>query len=413
MIISTTEEYNNLLDRMNREKYIFFPIFSDRWYHRIDNTPIAYAILFSIHEVHVLPTSHPDATSFTLLDNSNGISLDDVKIFYYLNNKTFTLFDNITAYTQDTYFKFENIRDINKIIPLTVWAVNIKNEVFKFKEVFDNLELLSSTYFIKLRETVSILRDIENEGIAVDVELLKTYFNENTLRCFKQTFVYSEYNPFTITGRPSNRFAGINFSALNKTDGVRKSFISRYASGQLVQFDFDAYHLRLLADDLNVPLPAESIHMHLAQMYYNTEEITPELYSCGKQKTFEIMYGISNETYGFELFEKIHKKRNLYKNKTSMMLPNGVTVNITDPSSNKLFNYYMQSLETVKTIPKLKKILELLAHSNNHLILYTYDSILLDMETLDSSLLSKITDILTEDNRYPVRMSVGKTYGDF
>ena len=73
----------------------------------------------------------------------------------------------------------------------------------------------------------------------------------------------------------------------------------------------------------------------------------------------------------------------------------------------------MQSLETIKTIPKLKKVLELLKNTNNHLILYTYDSILLDMKYVDIELLSEIDRILTEDGRYPVRMSVGKTYGDF
>ena len=34
---------------------------------------------------------------------------------------------------------------------------------------------------------------------------------------------YSEYNLFTSTGRPSNRFGGINFAALNKKDGSRET----------------------------------------------------------------------------------------------------------------------------------------------------------------------------------------------
>ena len=43
-------------------------------------------------------------------------------------------------------------------------------------------------------------------------------------------YVFSEYNLFTSTGRPSNRFGGINFAALNKKDGSRERFISRYSS---------------------------------------------------------------------------------------------------------------------------------------------------------------------------------------
>ena len=53
--------------------------------------------------------------------------------------------------------------------------------------------------------------------------------------------VYSEYNPYTATGRPSNRFGGMNFAALNKKDGSRKKFISRHGrDGMLVEMDYDA-----------------------------------------------------------------------------------------------------------------------------------------------------------------------------
>ena len=50
----------------------------------------------------------------------------------------------------------------------------------------------------------------------------------------KDGLVYSEYNPYTTTGRPSNRFGGTNFAALNKTDGSREKYISRFDGGMLV-----------------------------------------------------------------------------------------------------------------------------------------------------------------------------------
>ena len=55
---------------------------------------------------------------------------------------------------------------------------------------------------------------------------------------------YTQYNLFTSTGRPSNTFNGINYAALNKEDGSRNRFISRFENGMLVEFDFDAYLLQ-------------------------------------------------------------------------------------------------------------------------------------------------------------------------
>ena len=41
---------------------------------------------------------------------------------------------------------------------------------------------------------------------------------------------YTEYNLYTSTGRPSNKFGGVNFAALNKEDGSRNSFVFIFIS---------------------------------------------------------------------------------------------------------------------------------------------------------------------------------------
>jgi hypothetical protein len=249
--------------------------------------------------------------------------------------------------------------------------------------------------------------------MCIDREVFSQHFSPDTLRTFKSNMVYTEYNPYTATGRPSNRFGGINFAALNKSDGSRDSFISRYPSGSLVQMDFEAYHLRLIANELGVVLPSEqSIHTELAKIYFNTSDITEELYAESKRRTFEIMYGKSTETYNFELFEKIHKFKSNYEGMSAAQLPSGMTVEIGAKNTNKLFNYYMQSLEIVQTLPKLQRIMDHIKNTNNQLVLYTYDSVLLDMEWLDTELLQKIQSILEENKKFPVRVYTGTTYGN-
>ena len=72
----------------------------------------------------------------------------------------------------------------------------------------------------------------------------------------------------------------------------------------------------------------------------------------------------------------------------------------------------MQSLETVKTLPKLQLIMNLLQNTNNHLILYTYDSILVDMEKFDNELIHSMIDILEENKKFPGRLYSGSTYNN-
>jgi hypothetical protein len=257
-----------------------------------------------------------------------------------------------------------------------------------------------------------ILEEIETAGLKIDTTQWLQHFDVKTQRKFKKDFVYSEYNPFTTTGRPSNRFGGVNFSALNKSNGSREVFISRYPNGRLVQMDFEAYHLRLVADELGITLPVGSLHTELAKVYFGTDDITDDLYAESKRKTFEIMYGMSDNTYNFELFEQIRLARSQYEQKSNIVLPSGVNVSVTDPTASKLFNYYVQSLEVVKTVPKLKQILDCLKNTHNHLILYTYDSILLDMEHYDPVLVNHIVGILEENKKFPVRTYTGTTYNN-
>jgi len=176
--------------------------------------------------------------------------------------------------------------------------------------------------------------------------------------------------------------------------------------------DFEAYHLRLIADEYDISLPTGSLHTELAKKYFDTDEITDELYAASKQKTFEIMYGMSDETYGIELFERVVDIRKALGNVDNITLPSGIQVDVYEPNPSKLFNYHVQSLEVVKTLPKLQQVLDLVKNTNNHLILYTYDSILLDMERFDKQVINQIVAILEDNKKFPVRVYTGTTYGN-
>ena len=125
----------------------------------------------------------------------------------------------------------------------------------------------------KCRKIAKILKDTiekyaEHVKMSYNNEVLDnlSYIESNGLQT-TNGIVHSEYNLYTSTGRPSNRFGGINFAALNKTDGSRKPYVSRFKNGVLVEMDYDAYHLRLIADKVNYKFPEGSVHEHMAEFY--------------------------------------------------------------------------------------------------------------------------------------------------
>jgi hypothetical protein len=403
MIINGYEQHEKLKSRMEREKYIYTPIFRDLYYHETENSLLCVGITFVNSDNYILSVSHDDSLPFNFTPNENSIeSISLVAAHYEATGEYLSLESLYTNYIHDTHNTFGEMLDVNRVIPITIWGNIIKNYHQVLLPYINNHN--NFTYNI-----LKTLRKIERSGLAVNKELLGNRFGERTYRSFRDKLVYSQYNPFTATGRPSNRFGGINYSALNKNDGTREIFISRYDNGILVQLDFEAYHLRLLANYLGVDLPNTSIHMELAKLYFNTDVITDEMYEESKKRTFNLLYGLQTNTHGIELFDKVFQFRETFEGTTKVILPSGVEVDVGEKNSSKLFNYFVQSLEVVKTLPKLEKVFDVLEGTNNHLIMYTYDSILLDMESFDEEILQKIKNILEEGN-YPVRIYSGKTY---
>jgi hypothetical protein len=393
MIVSTPQQFNEVMSRMNEEHHLHVPIYSDAYYHRVENDILCVGVIFE-DQLYVVSVSHNDVPTFDIQPTEHSITPKQASaVLYEQQNTVPELHNYYTPYINETLHLFERASNINRVIPIAVWA-DVINRYTRSLPISR-----PSDYMVEL---IDVLEQIENSGLCVDTI---------PPRSFKGNFVYSEYNPFTTTGRPSNRFGGINFSALNKTDGSRDAYISRYENGTLVQMDFEAYHLRLISEEFDIKLPTdESIHEMFAKIYFNTDTITEELYEESKKKTFEILYGITPNDYGIELFQRIRQFRNSFQNQDSVKLPSGITVEVFDPSPSKLFNYYIQSLEMVKTLPKLKAVLELLRETSNHLTLYTYDSILLDMETYDQTLVDNIRNILEENNKFPVRIYRGSRY---
>ena len=189
---------------------------------------------------------------------------------HYLEKNEPLSIDNILTNAHEYFYrKYYGKSNINCVIPIMKhleWCRNV-------------VEVLKVAGIIGLKETQSVY-NIYNEDVLENLQKIES----NGLQTV-DGMVYSEYNPYTATGRPSNRFGGLNFAALNKKDGSRKKFVSRYGKeGMLVEMDYDAYHLRLIGEVVDYQFPKGSVHNHMAKLY-DTD------YEEAKSLSFQFLYG--------------------------------------------------------------------------------------------------------------------------
>ena len=413
MIVENKKQLEEFLKLYNSEDSILVPIPQDSNKHSVsDELSLLYVKLFNGNE-YILPFNHSETLNIeipNLESNTKKYTYDRKKLNHFIKlndvidiNLLHYLATSIPLYIDDidtNAHHFFNMRyykrnNINNIIP-----------------VLKHLE--------KCREIVSILKDtIEKYEAYVNLsynnEVLDnlSYIESNGLQTVDGT-VHSEYNIYTSTGRPSNRFGGTNFAALNKTDGSRKPYVSRFKNGVLVEMDFDGYHLRLIADKVVYKFPEGSVHEHMAE-FYGVD------YEEAKKLSFQYLYGFIPQDviqinpyfsrvhdYIEELWKEYNSKefivsdiynRSIYKK------------NLKDMNANKLFNYTIQLMETENKMKALSKLIPEIKDDRSKLILYSYDSFLLDFNMEDSlTYLSKVKKILEQNDKFPVKVSWGLNY---
>ena len=223
-------------------------------------------------------------------------------------------------------------------------------------------------------------------------------------------YEYTRYNPLTMTSRPSNTFKGTNYAALKKDDGVRSRFISRFENGKLYQLDFDGYHIRLIAKLIGVDIPLDKkAHEWLANQYGKD-------LSEAKAITFRQLYGgVEDEYYHIPFFKKTSDYINslwldFLRNRevVTPILQRKIKFD-ENLNKNKLFNYVLQALETERNILIIDKLSKINLKQKSVPILYTYDSILFDVDKNEDNYIREVKKIMEKDG-FPTQLEVGKDY---
>jgi len=416
MVINGYEEVKKLQTKLQTEIAYVYPVTVDAFLHNAQNRVSSLHFLFDDGTFYTVVVKHPDAPQFEIdLSNSyklvtlhkkellhltNAVNVVDLATIVHLNYDVIPLYREyytMMIHHIKNQFKFKNL---HLSIPLTSWVETAEAFLQHCQHLYQRCQSTENTPgFAFINDiTIPTLTKIENAGL---------WTTDNQ-------FVYSDYNIYTSTGRPSNAFGGINFAALNKNDGTREKFVSRFGeNGTLVQFDYEAFHPRLAAELIGYKLPETSVHEFLAKQYYGTDEITPEQYEESKSRTFSLMYGYSDDTGGVEFFQKLKEySSNLwekYRQNGFVLSETGRKVMVVEPTGNKVFNYMMQLTETEEAIARVSNVCKYLESFNSKVILYTYDAILLDVPNDELDIMENVAQILST-GRYPVRQYRGHNY---
>ena len=447
-IVVNPSEFALFLNQYQTQDSLVIPVLSDGRAHPAANTLcLLWVYLLSEATAYLIPFSHPDSlfsADITQLQTQHKVWTPNKKLLsYFLPEET--LFDvdsieylNTSSVTNEDKFytnlirhygeKFHSHTNVNRAIPIVKWI--------EFCETYGErtIPLIGMapdpfaqhppdlSYFFLNTIAIPTLKHIESAGLHIDLEEFHKHFRPSSKRFLTDDYVHSQYLLHTTTGRPSNKFGGVNFAALNKSDDSRKSFNSRFGdSGLLVTFDYEAFHLRLIAGLIGEKLPPTSVHEYFGKQYFGTNQLSLEQYEESKRITFNALYGdtVSPGGTGFfakvkEYREKLWKEVNQNGYISSPYFHKKIRLrHMWEPSESKLFNYLIQATETEYSLAAIHKSIPLFNDKQSKIVLYTYDSILLDFSLNDGpELLKSVAKVLSGDGAFPVRMYSGVNYND-
>ena len=381
----------------------------NHWQHPVENSICAFYIR-PIRETkgYILPINHSECLNlfedevYLELKNYKKIYVRDKKDFLHytilkpLIDVTLTLPTYIPPQTQAhsfIYRQYSDRVDTNAIVPIT-------KHYEVCEQVYDDLEhrITANVNNFYNNKATLVLNAIERSGIKID----KDEFEKHFQRTPSNEYVFTSYNFKTLTTRPSNKYDGINYAALNKENGCRKSFIPR--NDEFVEFDISAYHPTLSGILVDYDFGDNDIHKAFASMYGVD-------YAKAKELTFKQLYGgVFKEYRDLPFFKKTSAYIQIiwdeFQKEGKLICPISNYVfekdKLEDMNPQKLFNYFLQNMETSVNVEILFRIFKLLKGKNTKLVLYTYDSFLFDVDNSEKDVIDAIKQVF---NKFKLRIT--------
>lgn len=311
------------------------------------------------------------------------------------------------------YPKTPYVSAFSHIIPIIkISKIFFRKNLQLFERHFVDIFHLSYSHYI-----FSAFNELYINGICLDVKLVSKLYGMN----IPNAVVHPQVNMLTLTGRPGFMYNNINFNSLPKNSEHRNIIISRHGeNGALVNFDYNAYHVYLIARIIGYDLPDSDIHAYFGKLYFGVNELSEEQYNQSKSITFGQVYGGGNPMYSYIPFFKAVKEytAQLY----SEFIDNGyietscgrkiIYSEDVQWNPDKLFAHVMQAYETEKNALTILEINKYLYKKKSKLCLYTYDSFLIDTEIEELNDISNDVLGIVQREGFMAKRAVGRNYGE-
>jgi hypothetical protein len=343
--------------------------------------------------------------------------LKDINLLIYLSHcKTF----NLENYETIAHKFIKRLSKLNNCIP-----------ILKHQETFDllcnsllpyfELSLYNDGYEKENNIVIETLAELELNGICVSPNDFNNYFNNADV--YNNNLVYSQYNIYTPTGRPSNNFQNVNYAALNKNNGCRSCFVSRFGKndGKMILIDYNAFHPTIIGQLTNFTTFGEKdVYQYLGEVFFNRNNLSEYDVEESKKITFKQLYGGVEKKY--EHIKYFSNLKFFINNNWEFFKKNGYietpifkrrinSLHINNPWPNKILNYILQATESEIAISILKDVNSYLKNKKTKAVLYIYDSILFDFCKEDGlQTLQDIINIMTCNKKFPIKVFSGDNY---
>jgi hypothetical protein len=443
VVVESIINYRKCLEVVNDHDILLQAISTDHTVHPAVSIPTAVLIKdINTRKTYVISFRHPDSKSIidplTFSKDINDLrglkwvvnkkafyqmfrinGLLDVDLNLHLDKNEIIDYQKYeTAAHKFIYRNKRGNKNLNNVVPLLKHQESFDN-IFEFLSETDMFHKKPDGGYLKENEIIlETLADLEMNGIHVDIQCFRKHFDATV---YFGNRVFSQYNLYTATGRPSNRFENVNYAALNKEDGVRKCFTSRYGeNGKMILIDYSAFHPRIICNLIDFELSIDvDIYKYLGEMYFDRDVTEYDMDEI-KSITMKQFYG--NVDAKYKHIKYLIRAREFIDNNWNFFQKNGyvetplfkrkiTNLHCVDANPTKLFNYILQATETEISIQSLKKVNQHLIGKKTKAVLYTYDSILFDFHKEDGpQVLNEIIEIMKLGNRFPIKAFAGESY---
>jgi hypothetical protein len=429
-IVESDQQLQALEELSGKGGYVQVISSNDNYHPILTKTVAVYLRPLESGEGYIIPISHDEGLNvekdrvYELLKSYTTLyTYDKKELMYHFrlpDAMDMSLLHAMTKYERlelprinQTYNWFYNrlpdFKEVNSLVPITKLYQKCEED-YKFLECILQYAIPDSFDFYNKTAT-NVFYLIEHSGLRITYQAFLDLFKPNNPAFnIDNNIIFTSYNLYNTTSRPTNAFNSVNFAAIPKAPEFRKAIIPQ--NDVFVEFDFDGYHLRLLCEQIGYELTDESAHVQLARLYFGKDEIAEDEYAKAKQINFHAIYGKIPPEYAFlEVFDKIQKYINgLWKQfqekgyVEDLISGKRFTQDLPDMHPQKLMNYMMQSLETSRNILILKEVLKYLSTKESKIALYTYDAIVIDFDKKDGKeTLEELQEILNQGGKYPTK----------